>query len=592
MTPTGTLTSLLRRPHGLLAWHDGSALFVDPSAHHVGDIVELRLRTAAELDVQTVHVRLMRDGEPRFHPAKVVSRGDQGLLWSVQVPWTNTHTNYRFLLATHGTTLVLTASGLVQYDLPDSTDFRLAVDAGAPQWAQDAVFYQIFCDRFAPSTNHPLGPLPDWAVPAAWDTPVAANTPHGVRQVYGGSLWGVAEHLDHLVELGIGAIYLTPFFPAQSNHRYDATTFDHVDPLLGGDDALRALTTQARAKGIRVIGDLTLNHTGVGHEWFQRALSDPTSPERDFYLFNDDPTGPGYASFWGVPTLPKLDHRSPELRRRLYDGPDSVVARYVRDFGLSGWRIDVAQSAGIHGATDLNDLVARTTRTTLASIDPDTYLVAEIQHDPSAALQGGGWQGSMAYASFTRPLWSWLAGADVEAQWGVPATLARLDGPAMTAQMDAFTSRIPWASRTASLTLLDSHDTARLRSLTTRQLHHVAVVALMTMPGIPMIFSGDEVGIEGTGLEDGRRPFPWASGQQDTDTLALYQQLIRLRADHPALRHGGFRWTHVDPDTIAFERATPTETLRITISRTLDVASVTSTPPLVSGAGYTITCDH
>ena len=162
--------------------------------------------------------------------------------------------------------------------------------------------------------------------------------------------------------------------------------------------------------------------------------------------------------------MPNISETETELRRRLYDGPDSVVARYVRDLGLSGWRIDVAQSAGIHAGSDLNAEVARLTRRTLDALDPDLYLVAEIQHDASAALQGDGWQGTMAYSWFTRPVWSWLAGADVESQWGVPVSFARLDGAAMVAQMDGagptsppttsrrsgLTSGVPWSTRSGS----------------------------------------------------------------------------------------------------------------------------------------------
>ncbi len=114
---------------------------------------------------------------------------------------------------------------------------------------------------------------------------------------------------------------------------------------------------------MHVIGDLTLHHTGSAHEWFRAALADPTSAEAGFYFFGPD--GTSYAGFFDLPGMPKLDHSDPELRRRLYDGPDSVVAHFVRDLGLAGWRIDVAQSAGIHGAVDDTDLVARLTRRTL-----------------------------------------------------------------------------------------------------------------------------------------------------------------------------------------------------------------------------------
>ncbi len=140
--------------------------------------------------------------------------------------------------------------------------------------------YQVFPDRFARSAAADDREAPGWAEPAAWDDPVAHVGPSTSRQFYGGDLAGVAEHLDHLVDLGVNLLYLTPVFPARSNHRYDALSFDHVDPLLGGDEALAALVEAAHARGIRVIGDLTTNHSGDAHEWFQAALGNPRLPSR------------------------------------------------------------------------------------------------------------------------------------------------------------------------------------------------------------------------------------------------------------------------------------------------------------------------
>ena len=133
-------------------------------------------------------------------------------------------------------------------------------------------------------------------------------------------------------------IYLTPFFPAGSMHRYDASTFDHVDPTLGGDDSLISLVAAAHRRGIRVIGDITLNHTGDHHDWFTTARGDPDAAERGYYFFDDDEPY-GYVAWHGVPSLPKLDHRDAGLRRRFYDGPASIAARYLDEaFGLDGSR--------------------------------------------------------------------------------------------------------------------------------------------------------------------------------------------------------------------------------------------------------------
>ena len=150
-----------------------------------------------------------------------------------------------------------------------------------------------------------------------------AAAPRTMRQMYGGDLDGIVQHLDHLVDLGVGGIYLTPIFPAHSNHRYDASSFDRVDPVLGGDAGLVRLREACDRAGLRLLNDLTLNHTGDRHEWFVAAQADAASEQAGYYYFTDHPDD--YESWLGVPSLPKVNHASAPMRRRFYDGPDSVV---------------------------------------------------------------------------------------------------------------------------------------------------------------------------------------------------------------------------------------------------------------------------
>jgi alpha-glucosidase len=542
-------------------------LYVGDPAPHVGDKVDVFVRTSKALAAKQVHVRSTPDGEPAYIEAQVDREEGEDLWWRASVPVVNAELGYRFLLETPGRRTWLNGLGLSSLDVTDAADFRLPAYDPPPAWAEGAVLYEIFPDRFARSAAHPVGELPDWAVPTEWDEPVAYGTPNGVKQVYGGTLWGVAEKLDYLRGLGIDALYMTPFFPARSNHRYDASSFDVVDPLLGGDEALKELTAQAHLRGIKVIGDITLNHTGDLHPWFRRAQADPASSEAGFYYFGADRSQ--YASFYGVPSMPKLDHRSEEMRRRLYEGPDSVIARYLTEFGLDGWRVDVAQSAARYGAVDLNDRMARTVRETLLHTAPESLLLAEHQFDASATLRGDGWHGTMAYAGFTRPVLGWLGGSDLPELWGVPGRPPSLGGAEMAAVMRDFAALIPWRAVTHNMTLLDSHDMPRFRSLVggaERQAQGVAL--LMTLPGLPMVFAGDEVGVSGAlHNEDGRRAFPWDESTWDQGTYEVYRSLIALRRSHAALRSGGLRWLHTADDVVLFERALPGETLVVQVSR-------------------------
>jgi alpha-glucosidase len=548
-----------------LAHHDGSPLYVSDASPQLGDKVDVFVRVNNDVGARRVHVRSTPDGEPTFVEAQVDRVDGEETWWRASLEVANPEVSYRFVLETPTGNVWVNGHGLSRREITDSADFRLVTYPAPPSWAEGAVVYQVFPDRFARSPEHPVGPLPEWAVPAEWNDPVPYGTPLGTKQVYGGTLWGIAEKLDHLRRLGADVLYLTPFFPGRSNHRYDASDFDHVDPLLGGDEALRRLTDEAHRRGMRVLGDITLNHTGDAHPWFLRGQADPASVEAGFYYFGDDRSR--YASFFDVPSLPKLNHTSAEMRRRLYDGHDSVIARYLRDFGLDGWRVDVAQSAARYGADDLNADMARWTRRTMREVASDTLLLAEHQFDASAALRGDGWHGTMAYAGFTRPVWYWLAERHVTEFWGTPGPMPHYTGAELAAVMRDFAAAIPWRSVAHNLTLLDSHDTPRMRSVAGREHHHLGVALLMTLPGLPMIFAGDEVGVEGVHSEDARRPFPWDENTWDRGTYELYRSLIALRRSHPALRSGGLRWLYCGDDVVVYERALADESLLIQVSR-------------------------
>src|SRR5664279_3475628 len=250
--------------------------------------------------------------------------------------------------------------------------------------------YQVFPDRFARSAAADTHPAPEWAIASQWDEPVDPVLPGRSQQFYGGDLDGITEHLDHLLSLGVTMLYLTPVFPARSNHRYDASSFVDVDELLGGREALIRLVGEAHARGLKVIGDLTTNHSGDAHEWFQAALGKPDAPEGDFYYFtNDEHTE--YVGWLGTPTLPKFNWNSHELRRRFIEGDDSVVAHWLKaPYNFDGWRVDVANMTGRMGAEDLNEEVRQIIRRTMEDVNPDTVLLAESTNDAASDLQGDG----------------------------------------------------------------------------------------------------------------------------------------------------------------------------------------------------------
>jgi alpha-glucosidase len=570
--------SLLALPH-----HDGSQTYVPEQEPVLGSRVSLFVVAPASAGVTSVYARTTPDGDPRFAVAVVDRVVGTDTWWRAEIEVRNPVTRYRFLLAGPRGTRWLTARGVVAHEVTDAADFRLVAWDPPPAWSADAVIYEIFPDRFARSTRAAeAGPAPAWAIPCAWDTPVIGRGPETPYQFYGGDLDGVVEHLDHIAALGADTIYLTPFFPAESNHRYDAAAFDRVDPLLGGDAALGRLAAAVHGRGMRIIGDLTTNHCGQTHPWFTAARAAASAPEREMFYFDGD----DYESWLGVKSLPKLNWRSTMLRQRFLDGPDAIVTRWLRPpYDLDGWRVDVANMTGRHRSDDLTHEVARLIRHRMAAVRPDALLLAEHFHDASSDLDDDGWQGTMAYAGFLRPMWTWLRSDDCDLPdfLGMPGGIPRRGGAQAAATMRDFAAAVSWRSLRHSWTILDSHDTPRLRTVVQdRDLVEVALGIQMAYPGAPMVFAGAELGLRGRNGEESRQPMPWhASASWDATTLRYHRDLIALRRGLEPLRRGGLRWAYADADSLAFVRETPADRLLVYARRTA------GQPVVLHGVGST-----
>jgi alpha-glucosidase len=555
-------TSLLAQPH-----HDGSDAYVLERPGELGDEATVRLRVPRAVRVHKVVLRSVVDGEIRPVEAEVDEETDTDIWWRASFEAGNPVTPYRWLLFGGDVRYAwVNGLGVVRHDIPDADDFRMHVGAPGPEWHLRSVVYQIFPDRFATTDAAPEPPA--WGNPMAWGERPTGRGRANQFDFYGGDLPGIEQHLDHVAQLGADAIYLTPFFPAGTSHRYDAWSFERVDPLLGGDEALRSLAHAAHARGMRLIGDLTLNHSGHGHEWFQRARDDASAPEREYYFF-DDSLPAGYAAWAGVASLPKLNWASAELFERMLG-----VVRHWLEEGLDGWRIDVANMSGRFRGADLTHDLARAVRDAAVSVRPDAVLIAEHAHDFRADLRGDGWHGAMNYAGFMRPVWSWLRGDEVsedmrEHFWGYPVGLLRFGGEQTVASMRAFRAGVPWDGILHSWTLVDSHDTARFRTVARSPARQLVGVGLqMTSPGVPMVFAGDELGLEGEWGEDARRTMPWAAPETwDTDLFDAYRRLIALRRSSDALARGGLRYAHVSDDAIGYLRETPDERLLVLARR-------------------------
>jgi alpha-glucosidase len=535
----------LSEPH-----HDGSDLYVE----RVGGSAELRVR-APEGTAEAVFLRYIRDGEPRTVEARLAKTAGGEQWWTAELPLRNPVVSYRWLL-TGGTVgyCWLNATGPHPNEVSRGEDFKLAAEPSGPDWHLSSVVYEVFVDRFA-SSGARREP-PSWAVPRDWGSLPDSSSSLTNRELFGGDLPGLEQRLDHLESLGANAIWLTPFFPAESNHRYDPSSFERVDPLLGGEEALASLVRAARSRGLKLFGDLSLDHCGVRHDWFTRALADPSSPERSFFLF-DRSEAHGYATWLSYREQARFDWRSDELRGRMGE-----IMRGWLERGLDGWRIAAASSVGRYRDDDLNAEVAHWARDASGAAP----LVAEFWHDYRVDLDGRGWHGAMNYSGFLKPVWWWLRGGPVGRDtfdvfsFAPAPTYAGLQAASV---MRGSRAGLPWEATLHSWLLLDTHDTPRFRNVAgSRDRQLVGVGLQMTSPGVPMIYGGAEIGLEGASGRDARRTMPW----EDTSTwdrvlFEEYRRLVGLRRSSDALARGGLRYLHVGDDVIAYLRESKMERL-------------------------------
>lgn len=552
---------MMPQPH-----HDGSQLYVSDSAPSLGATITVRLRVPKTWEPDYVGLRWIHDGEGQQTPATRVHEDDREVWWEAALHIRNPLSKYRWLLVGGNVGYGwVNGTGWHDHDISDADDFKISTSPDVPDWSRRSVVYQIFPDRFASSGRS--YELPEWTIPRAWDDIPEPRTPTTGQFYYGGDLYGVAAKLDHIKSIGADTLYFTPIFPSRSAHRYDAKTYDVVDPLLGGDEALVHLTQEAHQHGLKVIGDLTLNHCGIGHEWFERAQSDEQSAERSFFFFTESSPW-GYETWANARTLPKFDLRNEHLVERLVTGEQSILRKWLQEpFNLAGWRIDAANVAGRSRDIDVTHEIARTSRAVIMEEREDALLIAENTQDASTDLHGDGWHGTMNYSAFTRPVWGWLRREDHI--MGMGPEVPVITGRQFVATLTDFMAKTPWRSWAASWNYLGCHDTARFRSVSGSAERQIAGLGvLIGLPGTPMVFAGDEFGLEGDCDDLARRTIPWTREDLwDKRTLEDYSTLLNLRRTSHALIYGGLRWVHIEENVLVWLRESREERLLVAVSR-------------------------
>ncbi|WP_372528105.1 maltodextrin glucosidase [Piscinibacter sp.] len=525
-----------------------------------------------------VLLRCEPDNEAQLIPMRYTGRVGQLHRFEAELPWDggNDPTVYCFLVIERGRQRWLAGDG--QHPRIPHRDqmFRINRADTPPTWVRDQVFYQIFPDRFCqgdPSLavkggEYRQGMRQRSVIAKRWgELPEAAQ---GGIEFYGGDLVGVQRQIDYLErELGITALYLNPVFTAGSNHKYDTEDYYHVDPHLGGNDALAALSAALRERGMRLLLDAVVNHTGTDHPWFNLhgthdtlgAAQSPHSPWRRWYAFDD---AGQYQGWKGHLHLPVLDYRAPGLRERVYAGPNAILRHWMRaPYRIDGWRFDVIHMLGEGSGSTNNAHYVREFRRAMREENPQSYVMGEHFSEATRWLQGDQEDGAMNYYGFAHPLREWLAGVDIAY---LPA---KLDTRDFSAWLDAARGRIPYDNQLAQFNLLDSHDTARFFTLVGADAAKMklAVTLLFAYPGAPCIYYGDEIGLEGGQDPDCRRCFDWDRSHWYAELFEHYRASIALRRSRAEWRHGGYQALLADGDVFAFARFTTTAASVVVLNR-------------------------
>lgn len=434
-----------------------------------------------------------------------------------------------------------------------------------PEWIKGKIMYQIFPDRFYRAGTVSVGEgqvlREDWGGTPRYlpdDCGEVLN-----NDFFGGNLRGITEKLPYLAGLNVSAIYLNPVFKAYSNHRYDTGDYREIDPILGTREEFDRMIQEAKRFGIRIILDGVFNHTGADSVYFNRygrydsvgAYQSPESPYFSWYEFERFPDR--YRSWWGFRSLPSI-RKDCDSFQNFIAGENGVLEDYS---AVGGWRLDVAD--------ELSSDFVRQIRNKIKEKNPDVFLIGEVWEDAAVKI---------AYDE-RKP---YFCGDELDSVMNYPLKNAILsflregDAQALAVTMRRLVDHYPKACLDVLMNILDTHDTERILTAladantvyeksdvaerrmsaedraAAREMLKAAVLLQFTLPGVPCIYYGDEIGMEGYRDPFNRRCFDWERSDEEIDSW--YRKMIRIRSDIPIFRKGVYRELYSDRRCIVFER--------------------------------------
>ncbi len=563
-----------------------------------GDMIEFTVESSRRVGASAVVLRICKDGEGdvdyplSFYQTKLGVDEYRLSLDTKKLCGTEQESLffYEFLFLRGADTLFTSTRNQVDFTLERHSDNRFILlihraDFHTPDWFAGTVMYHVFVDRFFRGKGK-VTHRSDVILNEDWENGVPQYAEKNGDELannmfFGGNLWGVAEKLEYLKSLGVGVLYLSPIFRAYSNHKYDTGDYLEIDGMFGGEDAFKHLLSEAQKVGVKVILDGVFNHTGDNSLYFDRygeyggngAYTNPNSVWRDWFRFKKYPDE--YETWWGIQILPKLNHNVTACRS-FFTGKNGVGARYV-NMGIGGWRLDVADELS-------DDFLDEFRKAVKDASDGKAMIIGEVWENAAVKV---------AYGSRRR----YFGGRQLDSVMNYPlrnGILAfLLDGDAqfLGDVLKEIYATYPADVCNSLMNLLGTHDTERIltvlgegnernmdesnhvlayKRLDERQyrrgvaLLKLAATIQFTVYGVPSVFYGDEVGLEGYHDPFCRRTFPW--GKENTELLGFYSLLGKIRAEHPVFAKGDFRVICAEGEVLAYVRQGFGETITVIVN--------------------------
>ena len=402
-----------------------------------------------------------------------------------------------------------------------------------PEWAANKVVYQIFPSRYAAS--QPV------------DKELWYKAPITFTDNLHGDIRGIIDHLDYIRDLGIDVIYLTPIFKSDSSHKYDTIDYYQIDPSFGTAEDLRELVQKAHQYGMKVVLDAVFNHTGRDFFAFKDILENKEkSKYLDWYFIDKFPldTEPGqtpnFKCFGYYGGMPKLNLKNPEVEKYVTD----VACYWLKECDIDGWRMDVGD--------EISHYFWKHFRRAVKAVKKDALIIGEIWHYAGDFLEGDEWDTVMNYPFYLNLI-------DLLADEKIDVSRFIQNLGYMKGRLNKKCYPLMW-------NLIDSHDTARFLHLcNNKQKQHLAAAFQLLMPGMPMIYYGDELAMPGANDPDCRRGMYWDEEYRDNEMLEWYKRLIQVRRTHACIVEGELAETITrDEDgTIVLIRKNTEETIAL-----------------------------